>query len=112
MQSLTPFAAWSLEQRKAVQKLEELELKHIETNGQLLQLEQQTNTEKKISKEAPEKPLKDLEKLLGFFMFWWKFKHALLYFKLPQTNITPENGSSQKANSVQTINFQGRAVSF
>eukprot|EP00434_Breviolum_minutum_P012296 symbB.v1.2.010837.t2/scaffold683.1/size173061/10 len=50
-------------QAQAVQKLEELELKHIETNGQLLQLEQQTNAEKKISKEAPEKPLKDLEKL-------------------------------------------------
>jgi len=49
--------------------LEALELKHIETNGQLLQLEQQTNTEKKIS-NAPEKPLKDLEKLLVFFHVW------------------------------------------
>ncbi len=69
--SLTLPLDFDLDQKtQAVQKLEELELKHIETNGQLLQLEQQTNSqlakEKKISNaNAPEKPLKDLEKMLG-----------------------------------------------
>ena len=31
---------------------------------------------------------------------------------LPETNIAPENRSSQKESSIPTIHFQGRAVSF
>ena len=31
---------------------------------------------------------------------------------LPETNIEPENGSSQKESSIPTINFQVQAVSF
>ncbi len=33
-------------------------------------------------------------------------------FTLPETNIAPENRPSQKETSIQTINFQGRTVSF
>ena len=37
---------------------------------------------------------------------------ACLCVTLPETNIAPENGPSQKESNIPTIHFQGRAVRF
>ena len=47
--------------------------------------------------------------LLGIFFGYCSCEKV---FTLPETNIAPENGSSQKETSLPTIHFQVRTVSF
>ena len=39
--------------------------------------------------------------------FLWDLDDDLYVHTLPETNIAPENGPSQKETSIPTINFQG-----